>query len=67
MPATQHLPAYLTCPEVAAALRTQPSTIYRWAREGVIQSVRVGGIVRVPSAELERIAGEAAHESEELS
>jgi len=64
MPTMQPLPTYLTCPEIAAALRIEPSTAYRWARDGIVQSVRVGGIVRVPVAELERIAGKATPSEE---
>jgi len=61
MPVTPTMPAYLTCPEFAAALRVEESTAYRWAREGVVRSVRVGGIVRIPVRELERIAGDHTH------
>ena len=58
MPTVTKMPALLTCPELASALRVEDSTVYRWARDGVIKSVRVGGIVRVPAAELERLAAQ---------
>lgn len=53
------MPDLLTCREFAGALRIEDSTAYRWARDGVVRSVRVGGIVRFPAAELQRIAGNA--------
>ena len=59
MPATQKMPALLTCPEFAQALRVEDSTAYRWARVGIVDSVRVGGTVRIPSSELARVAGSA--------
>jgi excisionase family DNA binding protein len=31
------------------------STVYRWCREGVIPCRRLGGVVRIPLAEIERI------------
>jgi excisionase family DNA binding protein len=66
MPAETAMPVLLTCPEFAAALRVEDSTAYRWARDGVVSSVRVGGVVRIPAGELERIAGAAAaHERQE--
>lgn len=40
----------LTVPEVAAALRTDPSCVYRHIRAGRLGAVRFGGAVRVPVA-----------------
>jgi excisionase family DNA binding protein len=51
------MPPLLTRAEVAEALRVEDSTVYRWAKVGVVESVRVGGIVRISASELERIAG----------
>ena len=59
MPAVEKMPALLTCREFAEALRVEDSTAYRWARTGVVDSVRVGGTVRIPSSELTRLAGSA--------
>ena len=60
MPATQKMPVLLTAAEFAHALRVEYSTVYRWARTGVVDSVRVGGTVRIPATELTRLAGSAA-------
>ena len=48
------MPAVLTVGEVAATLRVEPSTVYRWARDGTIASIRVHGIVRIPAEALEQ-------------
>lgn len=40
------MPAMVTPVELATTLKVEPSTVYRWAREGVVPSVRVGGVVR---------------------
>jgi excisionase family DNA binding protein len=61
------MPALLTCREFAEALRVEDSTAYRWARSGVVASVRVGSTVRIPVAELERIAGEQIDHREEAT
>lgn len=45
----------LTIPEFANALRIKPSCVRRWLRERKITCVYVGRLVRVPSAEVERI------------
>jgi excisionase family DNA binding protein len=45
----------LTCGEVAEAMKVESSTVYRWAREGVVPSVRIGGTVRIPPAALEAL------------
>ena len=46
-------------PSSREALRVEDSTAYRWARVGIVDSVRVGGTVRIPSSELARVAGSA--------
>ena len=55
MRTTPMMPALLTCREFAQLLRVESSTAYRWCRNGTVESVRVGGIVRIPVAELERL------------
>jgi excisionase family DNA binding protein len=55
MPQTPTMPAVLTVAEVAELLRCEPSTVYRWCREGTVESVRVAGIVRVPARALEAL------------
>ena len=56
MPKTLEMPALLTADEVASAWKVEQSTVYRWAREGVVPSVRIGGVVRFPARELEALA-----------
>lgn len=48
----------LTVPEFAFALRVQPSCVRRWVAERKIATVRVGRLVRIPSAEVDRIIRE---------
>ncbi|WP_294925623.1 helix-turn-helix domain-containing protein [uncultured Paracoccus sp.] len=38
----------LTVKELAARLRVAPSTIWRWAKDGKIQPVRIAGSTRWP-------------------
>jgi excisionase family DNA binding protein len=46
---TQVLRRLLTPAEAAAELRVSRETIYRWARTGMVPTVRVGGSLRIPS------------------
>jgi excisionase family DNA binding protein len=61
------LPALLTVQEVAALLRLDPSTVYRAAASGELESVRLsaklGSAIRIPVEELRRLLG--AHYPEE--
>jgi excisionase family DNA binding protein len=53
-----HLPALLTVPEVAAALRVDASTVYRAVRLGTLRAVRLGGrgsSVRIPVSALDEL------------
>lgn len=57
------MPALLTVGEIAATLRVDTSTVYRWFARGVLPCVRFGGSVRVRPDELERFVrqgGDAA-------
>jgi excisionase family DNA binding protein len=52
-------PVLLTPKEVAAALRVDLSTVYRWVHVGTIDAVQFGPsgyTVRIPAAELVRLA-----------
>ena len=55
----------LTVPEVAATLRVDPATVYRWCRRRELESVRVAGTVRIPADALERLARTASQNHEE--
>jgi excisionase family DNA binding protein len=45
----------LRIPEVARELRVSRETVYRAVRRGEIEVVRIGGVIRVPAATLERL------------
>lgn len=49
------IPALLTVAEVASTLRVSDETIRRRVADGSLRGVRLGGIIRVPAAELERM------------
>jgi excisionase family DNA binding protein len=40
--------------EVAEQLRVSQNTIYRLVRDGVLRGVRIGGSIRIRSADVER-------------
>ena len=44
-----------TVREFASIMRVDERTVRRWQSTGSLRSVRVGGIVRVPSSEVERL------------
>lgn len=43
----------LTVEEVAEFLRVSPLMVYRLANKGIIKSIKVGSLVRIPKEELE--------------
>ena len=40
------MPEYLTAKQVAEYLQVKPLTIYQWAREGKIPSIKIGRVWR---------------------
>lgn len=58
----------LTAAEIAPLFRVTPPTIYRWAEDGTIPSVKVGGIVRFRRSDIDALLApvrtSAASESE---
>lgn len=57
-------PQFLTLAEAAARLRVNPSTLSRQCAAGQFPHVRIGRVVRIPAAELERLErGEAPRTS----
>ena len=46
-----------TVEEAAHLLGISPSTVYRWAREGELRTVQVGGRMAVPASSLEQLLG----------
>jgi excisionase family DNA binding protein len=57
-------PPTLTAREVGERLEVAPATVRRWASEGRIAAVRVGGRIRIHQAALERMVRPAAEERE---
>lgn len=49
--------------QAASKLHKPRSTIYRWANKGKIITIRLGGILFVPTSEIERLRNEQATES----
>ncbi len=47
--------------EFANRLSISRWTVYAWLQEGKIKSVKLGRLVRIPEAELERIIKEGTH------
>jgi excisionase family DNA binding protein len=41
---------YLTVQEAAAVLRVSQQTVRRWAKTGVIKSLRLGDVTRIPES-----------------
>jgi excisionase family DNA binding protein len=41
-------PRFLTVREAAKTLRLSENTVYRLTRAGVVESVKIGGSVRIP-------------------
>lgn len=46
-------PELLTAQEVSARFRVATSTVYRWARTGLLTPVRIGKTVRYQASEVE--------------
>lgn len=52
-------PEFFTAGEVAQRLRVSVQTVYRYAEDGTLPSIRVGGLVRFPSEAIEaKLRGE---------
>jgi len=45
----------LTVKQVAKIINVDPNTIYRWERDGLIQAVRFGRMIRFSQDEVDRI------------
>ena len=49
------LPPVLTATQVAEALAVTTSTVYRWAKDGTLPQMRVGGSVRFRRDDIEAL------------
>ena len=59
---TQGEPVYYSVQQVADHFGVSASTVRNWIKAGIINAVRVGKIIRIPAAELDRISGNTAAE-----
>lgn len=48
-------PDFYTIAEAAAILRVNPATVSRQCKAGQLPHVRIGRVVRIPAAELDRL------------
>jgi excisionase family DNA binding protein len=46
--------------ELAAMFEVSRDTVYRWIARGLIRSVRIGGSMRIPADEMERVLRDGA-------
>ncbi len=49
--------------ELAVRWGVDPSTVYRWRRDGEIPTMRVGGIVRIHRSVVEHAENKAKHQA----
>lgn len=61
------MPELVTVPEVAAWLGVSPWSAYDMARRGVLPVVRLGRLIRVQRAGLEKLAGRRVIETEKAN
>lgn len=57
----QSAPQFFTVAQTAELLKISQSGLYKLIRLGVVRAVQVGGLKRVPAAELDRIANSNRH------
>ena len=50
-------PLVISVHKAAQLLGVVPATVYSWAREGEIPSIRLGGRIRIPVAKLADVLG----------
>ena len=52
---SQRPPTLLTVQEFASVMRVDPRTVRRWQAAGDLRLVRVGGVVRIATSEIDRL------------
>ena len=63
----QSHPAKHVSPEEAAEYLVVPRrTVYHWIDKGALQAVRVGGLLRIKTEELQRFAGTPARHASQM-
>lgn len=56
------MPEYLTAKQVAEYLQVKPLTIYQWAREGKIPSIKIGRVWRFKKEAIDTFLGDQLRE-----
>lgn len=51
----------LTPQEFGQLVGAARNTVYTWAKEGTIKTVKIGKLVRIPRSEFERLLESASH------
>lgn len=46
---------FFTINQIANILSVSPKTLYSWAKAGRISHIKIGGCIRIPGAELNRM------------
>lgn len=57
---TQAGPRHYTVAEIASRFKAHPVTCRRWVREGRIKALRLGRLIRITAAEVERFEKEGS-------
>lgn len=50
----------MTVKETADFFGVSPRTVFRWIKSGKLESVKIGGIVRIKGEEIERVINEGS-------
>lgn len=48
-------PKFYTVKEFAEILKVNEVLIHEWSMEGILKCIKIGGIIRIPESELERL------------
>ena len=52
--------AMMTVKETADFFGVSPRTVFRWIKSGKLESVKIGGVVRIKKNEIERVINEGS-------
>ena len=50
----------MTVKETADFFGVSPRTVFRWIKSGKLESVKIGGVVRIKKNEIERVINEGS-------
>jgi excisionase family DNA binding protein len=54
------LPRFYSPRQVADILSVGPTTVIRYTHDGILKSIRIGKLIRIPAADVERLIKEAS-------